>query len=180
MYRYDPDEVAEPFLPNYTIDLKEAGPRIVDAPIKIKDEADTALTLRRSCREGIGGSCAMTVSGKNGPAGLFYIEPDANAIEIQPDLVPDLINFYNQYKSVELKAVTEGSGKGITSDLPDGNTVTVGGERFRRRRRHHFECSDQRVARTAAPQACHSFVAIHAPSNCTLDVIAWSAVISAL
>ena len=122
----------------------------------------------------------MTVSGKNGPAGLFYIEPDANAIEIQPDLVPDLINFYNQYKSVELKAVTEGSGKGITSELPDGNTVTVGGERFRRRRRHHFECSDQRVARTAAPQACHSFVAIHAPSNCTLDVIAWSAVISAL
>ena len=72
----------------------------------------------------------MTVSGENGPAGLFYIEPDANAIEIQPDLVPDLINFYNQYKSVELKAVTEGSGKGITSDLPDGNTVTVGGELF--------------------------------------------------
>ena len=80
----------------------------------------------------------------------------------------------------EMKAVTEGSGKGITSELPDGNTVTVGGERFRRRRRHHFECSDQRVARTAAPQARHSFVAIHAPSNCTLDVIAWSAVISAL
>ena len=82
---------------------------IVNALIKVKDEADTALTLRRSCREGIGGSCAMTVSGKNGLAGLLYIEPDANAIEIQPlphsyvvtDLVPDLTNFYNQHKSIE-------------------------------------------------------------------------------
>jgi succinate dehydrogenase (ubiquinone) iron-sulfur subunit len=79
------------------------------APIKIKDEADTALTLRRSCREVIGGSRAITVSRKNGLAGLLYIEPDANAIEIQPlphsyvvtDSMPDLTNFYNQYKLAE-------------------------------------------------------------------------------
>ena len=51
IYRFDPDEMAEPFLPNCTIDLNEAGPMIVDALIKVKDEADTALTLRRSCRE---------------------------------------------------------------------------------------------------------------------------------
>ena len=60
-------------MPNYTIDLKEVGPRIVDAPIKIKDEADTALTLRRSRREVIDGSRAITVSRKNGLAGLLYI-----------------------------------------------------------------------------------------------------------
>merc|ERR1711862_978795 len=66
-------------------------------------------TFRRSCREGICGSCAMNINGKNGLACLLYIEPDAKPIEIQPlphsyvvkDLVPDLTNFYNQYKSIE-------------------------------------------------------------------------------
>merc|ERR1719183_370118 len=109
IYRYDPEKQAKPFLQDYTIDLKTCGPMILDALIKIKDEVDPTLTFRRSCREGICGSCAMNISGKNGLACLLYIEPDDKPIEVQPlphsyvvkDLVPDLTNFYNQYKSIE-------------------------------------------------------------------------------
>merc|ERR1712080_472254 len=88
---------------------KTCGPMILDALIKIKTEEDATLAFRRSCREGICGSCAMNINGKNGLACLLYIEPNEKPIEIQPlphtyvvkDLVPDLTNFYNQYKSIE-------------------------------------------------------------------------------
>jgi succinate dehydrogenase (ubiquinone) iron-sulfur subunit len=108
IYRYDPEQQAKPFLQQYSIDLKACGPMILDALIKIKDEVDTTLAFRRSCREGICGSCAMNINGKNGLACLVYIEP-GKAIEIQPlphqyvlkDLIPDMTNFYNQYKSIE-------------------------------------------------------------------------------
>jgi succinate dehydrogenase (ubiquinone) iron-sulfur subunit len=109
IYRYDPEQQVKPFLQEYNINLKEGGPMILDALVKIKDEVDTTLAFRRSCREGICGSCAMNINGKNGLACLLYIEPDAAPIEIQPlphsyvlkDLIPDLTNFYNQYKSIE-------------------------------------------------------------------------------
>merc|ERR1712064_244334 len=109
IYRYDPEAEGKPFLQEYTIDLDECGPMILDALIKIKDEVDPTLAFRRSCREGICGSCAMNINGKNGLACLLYIEPGDAPIEIQPlphtyvvkDLVPDLTNFYNQYKSIE-------------------------------------------------------------------------------
>jgi len=109
IYRYDPDTMAKPFLQEYVLDLKECGPMILDALVKIKDEMDATLTFRRSCREGICGSCAMNINGKNGLACLLYIEKSSAPIEIQPlphtyvvkDLVPDLTNFYNQYKSIE-------------------------------------------------------------------------------
>merc|ERR1719181_241187 len=82
---------------------------VLDAILKVKDTLDSSLALRRSCREGICGSCAMNINGKNGLACLEYIEPSDKPIEIQPlphtyvlkDLVPDLSNFYNQYKSIE-------------------------------------------------------------------------------
>ena len=64
IYRYDPDQQAKPFLQEYTIDLKACGPMILDALVKIKDEVDATLTFRRSCREGICGSCAMNINGK--------------------------------------------------------------------------------------------------------------------
>jgi succinate dehydrogenase (ubiquinone) iron-sulfur subunit len=93
----------------YVIDLNKCGPMILDALIKIKDEVDSTVSFRRSCREGICGSCAMNINGKNSLACLQYIEPSSKAIEIQPlphsyvvkDLVPDLSNFYNHYKSIE-------------------------------------------------------------------------------
>merc|ERR550537_1514903 len=68
IYRYDPHEAVKPFLQEYEIDLKSCGPMILDALIKVKDEIDPTLTFRRSCREGICGSCAMNINGKNGLA----------------------------------------------------------------------------------------------------------------
>merc|ERR1719265_2321246 len=93
----------------YKINLKECGPMILDAILMIKNTIDSSLALRRSCREGICGSCAVNVNGKNGLACLEYIEPNSAPIEIMPlphtyvlkDLVPDLTNFYSQYKSIE-------------------------------------------------------------------------------
>lgn len=109
VYRYDPEAQAKPEMKKYDIDLGACGPMILDAILKIKDEVDSTLALRRSCREGICGSCAVNINGKNGLACLEYIEPNSKPIEIQPlphtyvlkDLVPDLTNFYSQYKSIE-------------------------------------------------------------------------------
>lgn len=95
--------------PRFTKHFIICGPMILDAVLKIKDEIDSTLALRRSCREGICGSCSANINGKNGLMCLEYIEPGDKAIEIQPlphtyvlkDLVPDLTNFYSQYKSIE-------------------------------------------------------------------------------
>jgi succinate dehydrogenase (ubiquinone) iron-sulfur subunit len=133
IHRYDPEADGKPFLQEYTIDLDECGPMILDALIKIKDEVDATLAFRRSCREGICGSCAMNIQGKNGLACLLYIDKDTKPIEIQPlphsyvvkDLVPDLSNFYNQYKSIEpwLKR------KPRTEEAPPGVVAEGGGQR---------------------------------------------------
>merc|ERR1719146_15617 len=109
IYRYNPEHMAKPKMVEYELDLQKCGPMILDALIEIKDKNDTTLSFRRSCREGICGSCAMNVNGHNNLACLAYIEPSPNPIEIQPlphtyvvkDLIPDLTNFYNQYKSIE-------------------------------------------------------------------------------
>ena len=62
VYRWSPDDDENPRLDSYTIDLDKCGPMVLDALIKIKQEIDSSLTFRRSCREGICGSCSMTVS----------------------------------------------------------------------------------------------------------------------
>ena len=74
IYRYDPDTGANPRFDLYTIDLDKCGPMVLDALIKIKNEIDPTLTFRRSCREGICGSCAMNMDGRNGLACTTAIE----------------------------------------------------------------------------------------------------------
>ncbi|XP_023527486.1 succinate dehydrogenase [ubiquinone] iron-sulfur subunit 2, mitochondrial [Cucurbita pepo subsp. pepo] len=108
IYRWNPDSPSKPELQEYKIDLKECGPMVLDALIKIKNEVDPTLTFRRSCREGICGSCAMNIDGCNGLACLTKI-PSGASSTITPlphmfvikDLVVDMTNFYNQYKSIE-------------------------------------------------------------------------------
>jgi succinate dehydrogenase (ubiquinone) iron-sulfur subunit len=94
---------------SYYIDLKECGPMVLDALIKIKDEMDPTLSFRRSCREGICGSCSMNIDGRNTLACLSYIDTNADLpSNIKPlpyfnvvrDLVVDMTNFYTQYKSI--------------------------------------------------------------------------------
>ena len=122
IYRYDPDSGANPRYDTYTIDLDKCGPMVLDALIKIKNEIDPTLTFRRSCREGICGSCSMNMDGKNGLACTTAIEDMKGEVRITPlphmdvikDLVPDFTHFYAQYASIEpwLKTATpEPSGK---------------------------------------------------------------------
>ena len=66
IYRYDPDDEKNPRVDSYEIDTSDCGPMVLDALLKIKNEIDTTITFRRSCREGICGSCAMNIEGKNG------------------------------------------------------------------------------------------------------------------
>ncbi|KAK2969776.1 hypothetical protein RJ640_028056 [Escallonia rubra] len=109
IYRWNPDSPGKPELKDYQIDLKECGPMVLDALIKIKNEIDPSLTFRRSCREGICGSCAMNIDGCNGLACLTKITEAGPASTVTPlphmfvikDLVVDMTNFYNQYKSIE-------------------------------------------------------------------------------
>jgi len=94
---------------NYDVDLNNCGPMVLDALIKIKNEMDPSLTFRRSCREGICGSCAMNIGGVNTLACLTKIEANEKATKIYPlphmyvvkDLVPDMNNFYQQYRSIQ-------------------------------------------------------------------------------
>ncbi|KAG0592371.1 hypothetical protein KC19_1G246400 [Ceratodon purpureus] len=110
IYRWDPDRGEKPYLKTYTINTNECGPMVLDALIKIKNEIDTGLTFRRSCREGICGSCAMNIAGSNGLACLTPIEPDPKSdtiisplphMYVIKDLVVDMTQFYSQYKSIE-------------------------------------------------------------------------------
>ena len=80
IYRWSPDEpTAKPKMQSYTLDLNKTGPMVLDALIRIKNEVDPTLTFRRSCREGICGSCAMNIDGVNTLACLctvfFPLEP---------------------------------------------------------------------------------------------------------
>lgn len=109
IYRYDPDSKENPRLDTYTIDLDKCGPMVLDALIKIKDEIDSTLTFRRSCREGICGSCSMNIDGTNTLACIKPIEEISGDIKIYPlphmevvkDLVPDMTHFYAQYESIK-------------------------------------------------------------------------------
>lgn len=109
VYRWDPAEGGNPRLDQYTIDLDTCGPMVLDALIKIKNEVDGSLTFRRSCREGICGSCAMNIDGRNTLACTKAIEDVKGDVKITPlphmnvvkDLVPDLNPVYAQYASIE-------------------------------------------------------------------------------
>jgi len=115
IYRWDPEQKQKPYLSTYPINLNDCGPMVLDALIKIKNEQDPTLTFRRSCREGICGSCAMNIDGTNTLACLCYIDAkgeedtSGKATKIYPlphmyvikDLVPDMGNFYEQYRSIE-------------------------------------------------------------------------------
>ncbi|MDX1556217.1 MAG: 2Fe-2S iron-sulfur cluster-binding protein, partial [Xanthomonadales bacterium] len=65
VYRWDPDRGENPSVDRYDVDLDRCGPMVLDAVIKIKNEVDATVTFRRSCREGICGSCAMNIDGSN-------------------------------------------------------------------------------------------------------------------
>eukprot|EP00096_Caligus_rogercresseyi_P012873 TRINITY_DN553_c0_g1_i1.p1 TRINITY_DN553_c0_g1~~TRINITY_DN553_c0_g1_i1.p1 ORF type:complete len:299 (-),score=111.11 TRINITY_DN553_c0_g1_i1:145-1041(-) len=111
IYRWNPDTPGEkPRLQEYQVNLNDCGPMVLDALVKIKNEIDPTLTFRRSCREGICGSCSMNIGGVNTLACITKIDPNPKkSIKIYPlphmyvvkDLVPDMNNFYDQYRSIQ-------------------------------------------------------------------------------
>ena len=109
VYRWNPDTGENPRIDTYELDADLCGTKILDAIIYIKNEIDSTLTFRRSCREGVCGSCAMNVNGKNSLACTKAISDYSGTIKIYPlphldvvkDLVPDLGNFYSQYAEIK-------------------------------------------------------------------------------
>ncbi|KAF5291433.1 hypothetical protein FQR65_LT01744 [Abscondita terminalis] len=111
IYRYDPEGSGKkPHMKDFSVDMNTCGPMVLDALLKIKTEIDSTLTFRRSCREGICGSCAMNINGLNSLACITKIDEDLGKTEkIYPlphmyvikDLVPDMNHFFRQYKSIQ-------------------------------------------------------------------------------
>ena len=116
IYRWSPDGDANPRVDTYEVDTSDCGPMVLDALMWIKAKVDPTLTFRRSCREGICGSCAMNIDGTNTLACTKGMDTVSGDIAVYPlphmpvvkDLVPDLTNFYAQHRSIEpyLKTVT--------------------------------------------------------------------------
>jgi succinate dehydrogenase / fumarate reductase iron-sulfur subunit len=117
IYRWDPDSGENPRVDTYELDMAKTGPMVLDALITIKNEIDSTLVFRRSCREGICGSCAMNIDGANTLACIKGSEDVNGPVRIYPlphmavvkDLVPDLSQAYAQLRSVEpwLKSDTQ-------------------------------------------------------------------------
>lgn len=134
IYRYNPDESENPVIDIYEIELDKCGPMVLDAIIKIKGEIDGTLTFRRSCREGVCGSCAMNINGTNSLACTTPIGKAGAVVRIFPlphmnvikDLVPDMSDFYKQYASVKpwMRKVNSGSDADSDSDFEQENLQT--------------------------------------------------------
>ena len=115
IYRWSPDDGDNPRIDTYYVDLDDCGPMVLDALLWIKNKVDSTLTLRRSCREGICGSCAMNIDGSNTLACTKGMDEIDGSVKIYPlphmpvvkDLVPDLTVPYAQLRSIEPWLQTE-------------------------------------------------------------------------
>ncbi len=109
IYRWSPDDGENPRIDTYFVDMDDCGPMVLDALLWIKNKIDPTLTLRRSCREGICGSCAMNIDGSNTLACTKGCDDIDGAVKVYPlphmqvvkDLVPDLTTFYAQHASIQ-------------------------------------------------------------------------------
>nr|WP_279303114.1 succinate dehydrogenase iron-sulfur subunit [Marinicaulis flavus] len=139
VYRYEPDTSTNPRIDTYEIDLGSCGPMVLDALVKIKNEIDPTLTFRRSCREGICGSCAMNIDGMNWLACTRFLSETADPATIYPlnnlpvikDLVPDLTHLYAQYHSVE---------PWLQTTTPDPDCERTQSPRDRQKLEGYYEC----------------------------------------
>jgi len=125
VYRWDPNEDANPRVDSFDIDMDDCGPMVLDAMIKIKNDIDPTLTFRRSCREGICGSCSMNIDGTNTLACTKPIAEIKGPVRVYPlphlsvikDLVPDMTHFYEQYAAIRPWLRTPGEAAPVTERL---------------------------------------------------------------
>jgi succinate dehydrogenase / fumarate reductase iron-sulfur subunit len=109
VYRWNPDDGQTPHIDTYFVDRDDCGPMVLDALIWIKNKVDSTLTFRRSCREGVCGSCSMNIDGLNTLACTLAMDDVKAPVRVYPlphmevvkDLVPDMSVFYAQYASIE-------------------------------------------------------------------------------
>lgn len=156
VYRWSPEvKNQKPYTSSYHVNLDDCGPMVLDALILIKSKIDPSLSFRRSCREGICGSCAMNINGTNTLACLCYLNKtgsiEQQTIRINPlphmyvirDLVTDMTNFYEQYKSIKPWLQTKTAKKG---DIENLQSVTE-----RRKLDGMYECILCACCSTACP-----------------------------
>jgi len=109
IYRYDPDKDEKPYMQDLTVELQDTDKMLLDALQRIKADVDDSLALRRSCREGVCGSDAMNINGKNGLACTTNLNELAEPIVLRPlpglpvirDLIVDMTQFFKQYHSIK-------------------------------------------------------------------------------
>jgi len=109
IYRYDPDKDERPYMQKLEVELQPTDKMLLDALIRIKNDVDDSLALRRSCREGVCGSDAMNINGKNGLACTTNLRELSEPIVLRPlpglpvvrDLIVDMTHFFNQYHSIK-------------------------------------------------------------------------------
>jgi len=114
VFRYDPDTDAQPYMKDYEVELEPTDRMLLDALVRIKEQ-DDSLSLRRSCREGVCGSDAMNINGKNGLACLTKLVELKEPVELRPlpglpvirDLIVDMTQFFKQYHSIKPYLVNE-------------------------------------------------------------------------
>jgi len=151
VYRYDPESGENPRIDTYEVDMDTCGPMVLDALIKIKNEIDSTLTFRRSCREGVCGSCAMNIDGMNTLACTKASDDVKGDVKIYPlphlpvvkDLVGDLTNFYAQYAAIKPWLQSE------TPAPPDGERLQS--HEDRKQIDGHYECILCACCSTACP-----------------------------
>ena len=108
VFRYDPDKDAQPRMQDYDVSLEPTDQMLLDALVRIKEQ-DDSLALRRSCREGVCGSDAMNINGKNGLACTTKLNTLKEPVELKPlpglpiirDLIVDMTQFFKQYHSIK-------------------------------------------------------------------------------
>ena len=109
IYRYDPDKDERPYMQKLEVELQPTDKMLLDALVRIKNDVDDSLAIRRSCREGVCGSDAMNINGKNGLACTTNLRELSQPIVLRPlpglpvvrDLIVDMTQFFNQYHSVK-------------------------------------------------------------------------------
>ena len=108
IYRFDPDVDTKPRMQDYDVVLEPTVHMLLDAILQIK-EVDDSLTIRKSCREGVCGSDAININGRNGLACITPIRGLKEPVVLRPlpsfpvirDLVVDMTQFYKQYYSIK-------------------------------------------------------------------------------
>lgn len=108
IYRYDPDKDERPYMQKLDVVVEPTDKMLLDVLVRIKNEVDDSLSLRRSCREGVCGSDAMNINGKNGLACTTNMRELKEPVVLRPlpglpvirDLIVDMTHFFDQYHSV--------------------------------------------------------------------------------